>query len=69
MDEDILRACRKLALDRNTTVNRLVREFLENLVREDTRRKASLSRLKRRMKEGLYEVGRRTWTRDDLYDL
>ena len=68
IDEKVLTACRKVALYRNTSVNQLVRDFLANLVREDGRRKASLARLKASMREGLYEVGRKSWTRNDLHE-
>ncbi len=43
LEEDILLAARKLALDRNTTVNKLVREYLRNFVEEQSRRKAALA--------------------------
>jgi predicted HicB family RNase H-like nuclease len=42
LDEDLLRAARKAALDRNTSVNQLVRTYLEQLVRETDRRQADL---------------------------
>jgi hypothetical protein len=68
IDEKVLSACRKVAFYRNTTVNQLVRDFLVNLVREDGQKKASLARLRSHMREGLYEVGRKSWTRDDLHE-
>ena len=68
VDEEILLASRKLALERNTTVNKLVRDFLSELVREDGRRKAAAARLKDRMQKGLYVVGEKGWTRDELHE-
>ena len=44
VDADLLRAARKVALHRNTSVNHLVREFLDQLVGKD-RRKEALRRI------------------------
>ncbi len=68
LEEDILLAARKLALDRNTTVNKLVREYLRNFVEEQSRRKAALARLSKMMDSGILEVGPRTWSREDLHE-
>lgn len=68
IDGEVLLAARKLALERNTTVNRLVREFLAELVQKDSKRAAALARIKRRMKDGLYEVGKIDWKREDIHE-
>ncbi len=68
LDEDLLKAARKAALDRNTSVNQLVREYLEGLVQQSDRRKAALAEI-----EEIFRTNRKrnspiTWTRDDLYE-
>ena len=68
VDETVLLEARKIALERDTSVNRLIREFLEDLVRQDGRRKAALSRLSATMNEGLYTVGKLDWSREDLHE-
>ena len=68
LEEALLRAARKLALDRNTTVNQLVREYLKNFIEEQSRRKAAGARLSKMMENGILEVGPRTWSREDLYE-
>jgi hypothetical protein len=68
LDENLLRAARKVALDRNTSVNQLVREYLARLVRETDERQAALSRLEEFFRTNRIEVGRRTWKREDLHD-
>jgi len=47
LDEDLLRAARKVAIDRNTSINQMVRDYLERLVREADQRQAALARLDR----------------------
>ncbi len=68
VDEDLLLAARKVALDRGTSVNQMVREFLAGLVDETSRRDLARERLKKAMDTGLIEIGERNWTRDDLYE-
>lgn len=68
IDEDLLLAARKVALDRGTSVNQLVREFLAGLVEEPSRRELAKARLKEAMDRGLIEIGERNWTRDDLHE-
>jgi hypothetical protein len=68
IDEVTLRAARKLALDRNTSVNQMVREYLAGLVSETTRGQAAAKRLRELVKESKAVAGPITWTRDDIYD-
>ncbi len=68
VDDDLLLAARKVALDQRTSVNQLVREFLTTLVEEPGRRRLAHARLRRAFQRGLVDVGERTWNRADLYD-
>ncbi len=68
VDEDLLRAARKVALDRNTSVNQLVRDFLAQLVRESGRQQAAAKRMDEIFKRHRIRIGRRTWTREDLHE-
>ena len=68
VEEDILLAARKLAADRGTSVSRLVRVFLANLVENAGREYIACARLKGMFETGLVRVGDRTWIRDDLYE-
>ena len=68
LDEELLRAARKAALDRNTSVNQLVRDYLQQLVRETDRRTAAIANLKDIFRTMKAEVGPITWTRDDLHE-
>jgi hypothetical protein len=68
IEEDLLLAARKVALDQRTSVNQLVREYLAVLVEEPSRRRLARARLKKAFEIGLVEVGDRNWSRDDLYE-
>lgn len=68
IDEDLLLAARKLALDRNTSVNAMVREYLEDITTQAQRRADARATLEKFFEERQGRVGEITWTRDDLYD-
>jgi hypothetical protein len=68
VEEDVLLAARKIALDQRTSVNQLVREYLAALVEEPSRRRLARARLKKAFKTGLVDVGKRKWSRDELYE-
>ncbi len=68
MEEELLLAARKIALEQRTSVNQLVRDYLVQLVGESGRKRLARARLSKALETGLVEVGERTWTRDDLYE-
>ena len=68
IEEDLLLAARKVALDQRTSVNQLVREYLTALVEELGRRRLARARLRTMFETGIVDVGDREWSRDDLYD-
>jgi len=67
LNEATLREARRIAAERSTSVNALIREFLDRLTaRESHVRKARL-RIARLCRLSKAEAGTRTWTRDDLH--
>ena len=68
IDEDVLLAARKLALEHRTSVNQLIREYLEQLVQEPAHRRLAVARLKKAFQSGLVDVGERIWSRAELYE-
>jgi hypothetical protein len=64
IEDELLKDARKFAIDRDTTVNQMVREFLESVVRQASDRAAARERLLSRR----YPIGKITWTRDELYE-
>jgi hypothetical protein len=67
LDENLLRAARKEAIDRNTSVNDLIRDFLARLVRETDPHQDALAQLDEIFRTNRIRVGRRTWKREDLH--
>jgi hypothetical protein len=68
VDEDVLEKVRRVASDRNTTVDALVRDYLVRLALQQDRAAKARQRLLELSAESNAEVGPITWTRDDLYD-
>jgi hypothetical protein len=68
IDEDLLRAARKIALDRNTSVNRMIREYLAETVRASHREYAAVAELDRLFRRTRGKVGKVSWSREDLYE-
>lgn len=68
IDDDLLIEARKLALEENTTVNHLVREFLSSRVRERDRKSTALAAIERSFDEVEIRVGQPRWSREDLYE-
>ncbi len=68
IDDDLLIEARKLALEQDTTVNHMVRDFLAVRVRERDRRTTALAAIERSFEDVRVRVGERDWTREDLHE-
>jgi hypothetical protein len=68
IDEELIRAARKVALDRNTSVNNLVRAFLETLVAESGEQRAAMIQIEELFRCKPFVIGKKNWTRADLHE-
>jgi hypothetical protein len=68
IDEDVLLEARKYALENQTTVNQLVRDYLEQIAGRADRRRAAREKLFKLMQERRVDLGGRRWNRDDVYE-
>jgi hypothetical protein len=68
VDADVLKAARKAALDRDTSVNQMVRDYLAELARDTGERRSTREDLKKFFRTHSVTIGKRTWTRDDLHE-
>jgi len=69
VDEDVIKKVKKIAIDKNSTLTAMIREYLESLAkREDIERERKISELEKGFSNMSRDMGKRTWTRDDLYD-
>ena len=70
LDDKLVKDLRKIAVDRDTTLTGLVRDYLEKLAAENMasgRKRREREALERSFKQFQFKVGKRTWKREDLY--
>jgi len=68
LDESLLREARRIAADRSTTLNAMIRGFLEELARRESRAVKARRRIVELCRKTQAEVGDRTWSRDELHE-
>ncbi len=68
IEEDILTKARQIASEHTTSVNALIREYLNDLVRQKSRQEVARKELSALCRESTAMIGKRTWTRDELHD-
>ena len=68
IDEDVLDRVRVIAAERKTTVNGLVRSYLERVAETEDKASRLAGRIKALRARSQLEVGPITWKRDDLYE-
>jgi hypothetical protein len=67
IDEATLHDARRIAAERSTSLNALIREFLERLTRRESSTRSARLRIEELCRQSTAEVGERTWTRDELH--
>jgi hypothetical protein len=54
--------------ERGTTVNAIVRASLAELVRQKKRTRDALKRMRELAEQGGMEIGKKSWSRDDIHE-
>lgn len=71
LDDKLVKEVRKIAVDRDTSLTALVREYLEQLATENAtvgRKRREHEALQRTFAEIRLRIGKRNWNREDLYE-
>ena len=69
IDDGLLKKAKKIAIDRDTSFNGLVRGYVEELVRKDElRKRLQIEELDRLFAESRAKVGKKSWTREELHE-
>jgi hypothetical protein len=67
LDEEIVRKVRKIALEKDSNLTALVRDFLTSMAkRDEQRKKTALRKLKTSFKTLSRDMGAREWTREPI---
>ncbi len=71
LEDDLVKEVRKIAVERDTTLTGLVRAYLQELATENAKsgkKRRELEGLNRSFEQFQFNMGKRTWKRQDLYD-
>lgn len=69
VDDELIKKVRKIAIDKNTTLTQMIRDYLKSVAERDAAHKEILcNKLEKSFERYSRDMGKRTWTREDLYD-
>ena len=69
VDDEIIKKVRKIAIDKNTTLTAMIREFLTTVATRDAQTKReAVKMLQKSFKTISRDMGQRSWTREDLHE-
>jgi metal-responsive CopG/Arc/MetJ family transcriptional regulator len=68
LDESLLREARRIAAERSTTLNAMIREYLQELAERESQAVRARHRIVELCRESRAEIGPRTWTRDEFHE-
>ncbi len=69
LDDEVIKKVKKIAIEKNTTLTGLIRDYLTRLAkREDQRIEEVIAQLSEIMNSSDIKVGQITWTRDELHE-
>jgi hypothetical protein len=68
IDEATLRQARRIAAERSTSLNAMIREFLRELTERDSQADRARQRIYELCEQSTAEVGTKGWKRDELHE-
>ena len=69
VDDEIIKKVRKIAIEKNTTLTAMVRDYLTSVAIRDAQEKnEAIKKLRKSFKTISRDMGRRKWTREALYE-
>jgi hypothetical protein len=71
LDDDLVKEVRKIAVDRDTTLTGLVRDYLKDLAAENAssgRKRREREALERSFRQFQFRLGKKTWSREQLHE-
>jgi Family of unknown function (DUF6364) len=70
LDSELVKKVRKIAVDRDTTLTGMVRQYLEQVAAEELahgRKRREREALEQSFERFQFKIGKRTWTRAELH--
>ena len=69
LDDDLVKKVRKVAVERDTTLTGLIRQYLQAVAAEDSalgRKRREREALEHSFQKFQFKIGKRNWTREEL---
>ena len=67
VEEETLKAVRRYAAERNSSLNALVRAFLTDIARREDRARMARRRIRKLSERSRARIGSKLWSRDELH--
>jgi plasmid stability protein len=67
LDDDLVRRARVKAVNEGTSINAVIRDFLDAWTSDNAARTAAVQRLRAAMEASTYDSGAAAWTREELH--
>ena len=69
VDAEIIKKVRKIAIDKNTTLTQMIRDYLEDVAsRDESLKSSTINKLEQSFNKFSRDMGKRKWNREDLYE-
>ena len=69
VDEETVKKVRKIAIDKNTTLTAMVRDYLTSVAsRENQQKLEAMEKLNRSFQKMGRDMGKRNWSRENLHE-
>jgi len=69
VDDDVIKKVRKIAIDKNSTMTAMIRNFLQSIAeRENLEKERKIIMLEKSFNALGRDMEERNWTREDLYE-
>lgn len=69
LDDELIKKVKKIAVEKNTTLTGLVRNYLKQTARrEEQRTEEIVAELYRTMNDNSFHIGSAEWTREELHE-
>lgn len=69
VDEEIIKKAKKIAVDKDTTITAMLREYLHSVVNKaEIEKKSVIQDLEHSFSSLQRDMGNRKWTRDELHE-
>ena len=68
IEESTLREARRIAAERSTTLNAMIRDYLDQLTTRESQATQARARIRELSEQSTARIGKRAWSRQDIHE-